>query len=63
MEQEDRERLIRVEVSLNQISEIVPLVRDHENTLSTMKKILGWIGSAVIALIGAMGVSLFKGKQ
>lgn len=60
MEQEDRERLVRLEEKVDLILPVLPLVRDHEVAIGILRRVLGFLGSAVIALVGAAGVSFFK---
>ncbi len=60
MEIEDRERLVRIETKMDQVLPILPLVQDHEATLKIVKRVVAFLGSTLIAIIGGIGAIIFK---
>jgi hypothetical protein len=60
MEMEDRERLVRVETKIDLITPIVPLVQEHESALKLVRRVLGFLGSILVVVIGGVGMALLK---
>lgn len=60
MEQDDKERLIRVETKLDMVIPHIKKISDHESDIKLIKKVGGFLSGILTIVGGGWIVSLFK---